>query len=42
MESTAAMAAPKVIGPSDGKAVELATIGVRFMAWAEETGGGSG
>jgi mannose-6-phosphate isomerase-like protein (cupin superfamily) len=30
----------RVIGPSDGKAVNLASIGVRFMAWSEETGGG--
>ena len=31
---------PRVIGPNDGKAVELRALGVRFMAWAEETGGG--
>ena len=31
---------PRKLGPGDGKAVELVTIGVRFMAWAEETGGG--
>jgi mannose-6-phosphate isomerase-like protein (cupin superfamily) len=31
---------PRRLGPADGKAVELPTIGVRFMAWAEETGGG--
>src|SRR3954464_14202182 len=29
-----------IVGPSDGKAGELGAIGVRFMAWAEETGGG--
>jgi len=33
------MAARK-IGPNDGKYVELPGLGVRFMAWAEETGGG--
>jgi hypothetical protein len=31
---------PRNVGPRDGKAVELGTLGVRFMAWAEETGGG--
>ena len=31
---------PRKIGPSDGKLVDLSTIGVRFMAWTEETGGG--
>ena len=30
---------PRVIGPDDGKAVDLMAIGVRFMAWSEETGG---
>ncbi len=30
---------PRKLGPADGKAVMLDTIGVRFMAWAEETGG---
>ena len=29
----------KVVGPSDGTAVELATIGARFMIDGEETGG---
>jgi hypothetical protein len=29
-----------VIGPRDGKAVDLGSVGVRFMAWSEETGGG--
>jgi mannose-6-phosphate isomerase-like protein (cupin superfamily) len=32
--------APRVIGPRDGKAVDFNGFGVRFMAWAEETGGG--
>jgi mannose-6-phosphate isomerase-like protein (cupin superfamily) len=30
----------RIVGPSDGKSVELASIGARFMAWSEETGGG--
>ena len=30
----------KIVGPDDGKAGELGAIGVRFMAWAAETGGG--
>jgi mannose-6-phosphate isomerase-like protein (cupin superfamily) len=31
---------PRILGPDDGKAVDLGSVGVRFMAWAEETGGG--
>jgi mannose-6-phosphate isomerase-like protein (cupin superfamily) len=31
---------PRIVGPSDGKAVDLESVGVRFMAWTEETGGG--
>jgi mannose-6-phosphate isomerase-like protein (cupin superfamily) len=31
---------PRLIGPADGKAVDLGSVGVRFMAWTEETGGG--
>jgi mannose-6-phosphate isomerase-like protein (cupin superfamily) len=31
---------PRIIGPSDGKAVDLGSIGARMMAWTEETGGG--
>jgi mannose-6-phosphate isomerase-like protein (cupin superfamily) len=31
---------PRIVGPSDGKSVELASIGARFLAWGEETGGG--
>ncbi len=31
---------PRKLGPEDGKYVTLQTIGVRFMAWTEETGGG--
>jgi mannose-6-phosphate isomerase-like protein (cupin superfamily) len=29
-----------IVGPRDGKAGHLGGIGVRFMAWAAETGGG--
>ena len=31
--------APRVIGPRDGKAVDLRSLGVRFIAWTGETGG---
>jgi mannose-6-phosphate isomerase-like protein (cupin superfamily) len=31
---------PRNLGPRDGKAVDLGSVGVRFMAWSEETGGG--
>jgi mannose-6-phosphate isomerase-like protein (cupin superfamily) len=31
---------PRIIGPDDGKAVDLQSCGVRFMAWTAETGGG--
>ena len=31
---------PRLVAPSDGKAVDLGSVGVRFMAWTEETGGG--
>ena len=31
---------PRLIGPDDGYAVQLPGVGVRFMAWTEETGGG--
>jgi mannose-6-phosphate isomerase-like protein (cupin superfamily) len=30
---------PRKIGPQDGKSVDLMSVGVRFMAWTEETGG---
>ncbi|MDQ3729218.1 MAG: cupin domain-containing protein, partial [Actinomycetota bacterium] len=30
---------PRLIGPDDGKAVDLGSVGVRFMAWTAETGG---
>jgi mannose-6-phosphate isomerase-like protein (cupin superfamily) len=31
---------PRSIGPSDGRLVDLGSIGARMMAWTEETGGG--
>jgi mannose-6-phosphate isomerase-like protein (cupin superfamily) len=31
---------PRVVGPSDGKVVDLGSLGVRFMVWSEESGGG--
>lgn len=31
---------PRILGPTEGKAVDLGSVGVRFMAWSEETGGG--
>jgi mannose-6-phosphate isomerase-like protein (cupin superfamily) len=31
---------PRIVGPNDGKAVDLQSVGVRFMTWTEETGGG--
>jgi mannose-6-phosphate isomerase-like protein (cupin superfamily) len=31
---------PRVIGPGDGKIVDLGSLGVRFMVWSEESGGG--
>ena len=31
---------PRIVGPTDGKASDLGSIGVRFMTWTEETGGG--
>ena len=32
--------APRIIGPKDGKAIWLASIGVRFMVGGEDSGGG--
>ena len=40
METTNSTQKPHIVGPQDGKAVDLAVVGVRLMAWAEETGGG--
>jgi mannose-6-phosphate isomerase-like protein (cupin superfamily) len=31
---------PRKVGPADGKSVDIQSVGVRFMAWSEETGGG--
>ena len=31
---------PRVVGPSEGKYVDLGSLGVRFMVWSEESGGG--
>jgi mannose-6-phosphate isomerase-like protein (cupin superfamily) len=31
---------PRKIGPADGRLVDIQSVGVRFMAWSEETGGG--
>jgi mannose-6-phosphate isomerase-like protein (cupin superfamily) len=31
---------PRILGPNDGKAVDFGSFGVRFMVWAEESGGG--
>lgn len=31
---------PRIVGATDGKAVALAGLGVRFMIWGDESGGG--
>lgn len=31
---------PRIIHPRDGKMIDLGSIGVRFMVWGEESGGG--
>ena len=31
---------PRIVGPTDGPSVDLMSVGVRFMAYTEETGGG--
>jgi mannose-6-phosphate isomerase-like protein (cupin superfamily) len=31
---------PRIIGPRDGKTVDLRSVGVRFMIWGAESGGG--
>src|SRR5918994_6812104 len=31
---------PRVVGPGDGKVVDLGSLGVRFMVWSEDSGGG--
>jgi mannose-6-phosphate isomerase-like protein (cupin superfamily) len=30
---------PRIVGPKDGKVVDLRSVGVRFMIWGEESGG---
>ncbi len=30
---------PRVIGPRDGKSIDLGSVGVRFLVWGEESGG---
>jgi mannose-6-phosphate isomerase-like protein (cupin superfamily) len=30
---------PRIIGPRDGKTVDLGTVGARFLVWGEESGG---
>jgi mannose-6-phosphate isomerase-like protein (cupin superfamily) len=39
-DDAATSGGPRVIGPGDGKAVDLGSLGVRFMVWSEESGGG--
>src|SRR5687768_4802962 len=31
---------PRLVGPQGGKYVDLGSLGVRFMTWTEESGGG--
>jgi mannose-6-phosphate isomerase-like protein (cupin superfamily) len=31
---------PRIVGPNDGKSHDLGSLGVRFMIWGEESGGG--
>jgi mannose-6-phosphate isomerase-like protein (cupin superfamily) len=31
---------PRIVGPADGLAVDLGSVGVRFLVWGEESGGG--
>jgi len=31
---------PRIVGPEDGKYHDLGSLGVRFMTWTEESGGG--
>ena len=31
---------PRLVGPTDGERVDLVTLGVRFMVWGAESGGG--
>jgi quercetin dioxygenase-like cupin family protein len=40
VERTPPGAGPHIVGPRDGKIVDLGSLGVRFMVWSEESGGG--
>jgi mannose-6-phosphate isomerase-like protein (cupin superfamily) len=31
---------PRIVGPHDGKTIDLGVVGVRFLIWGEEAGGG--
>ncbi len=31
---------PRIVGPRDGKTLDLGVVGVRFLVWGEESGGG--
>ena len=31
---------PRLVGPGEGKYVDLGSLGVRFLVWSEESGGG--
>src|ERR671921_1328917 len=31
---------PRIVGANDGKVVDLGSLGVRFMVWSEDSGGG--
>ncbi len=31
---------PRLLGPADGEAIDLGSLGVRFMIWSAESGGG--
>ena len=39
-DEAATSGGPRVLGPDDGKAVDLGSLGVRFMIRSEESGGG--
>jgi mannose-6-phosphate isomerase-like protein (cupin superfamily) len=39
-QDAAGSGGPHVVGPGDGKVVDLGSLGVRFMVWSEESGGG--
>lgn len=39
-DDAATSGAPRLLGPGEGKVVDLGSLGVRFMVWSEESGGG--